>query len=233
MLLLGQGVATPDWVGRGSCTGQTEDYSGYAAGADVLVNYTYPLTNRHPLELVATGIENLNRYAGYAKPIMADLEASNINGELRPTPHQLRAEVWLSLIQGAAGIHYFCHQMTPEADFNETDCLDDPDTAAAMTRINQELIALAPVLNTQSFELTPASSNTAVPVRAVLKKLDGERYIFAAGAADGATVARFSLAGIGTPTSVEVIGEGRNLTPSDGAFDDAFEPYAVHLYRLR
>lgn len=233
MLLLGQGVASPDWVGRGSCTGQTEDYPGYAAGADILVNYTYPLTNGHPLELVATGIENLNRYAGYTKPVMADLEASSINGELRPTPHQLRAEVWLSLIHGAAGIHYFCHQMTPEAEFNETDCLDDEPTAAAMARINQELSTLAPALNTQSYGLTPVSSNAAVPVEAVLKKLASERYIFAASAADGATTARFSFAGIGSPTSIEVIGEGRNLTPVDGGFEDAFEPYAVHLYRMR
>lgn len=233
MLLLGQGVATPDWVGRGSCTGRTADYPLYAESADMLVNYTYPLTNAHPLELVATGIENLNGYAGYSKPIMADLEASSINGDVRPTPHQLRAEVWQSLIHGAAGIHYFCHQMGPEDEFNETDCLDDAATAAAMTRINQELMTLAPALNQQSWSVAPLSSNPTIPVRAVLKKLGSERYLFAAGMADGATTARFSLAGIGAPASIEVIGEGRNLTPVDGVFEDAFEAYAVHLYRMR
>ncbi len=229
-LMLGQGVATPEWVGRGDCTGQTEDYPLYARASDILVNYTYPLNNQHPLELVATGIDNLNRYADHKKPILADLEASNINGMVRPTPHQLRAEVWMSLIHGAAGIQYFCHRFTP--DFSETDCLDDAATAAAMTEIDAQLLELAPALNSQSFGLAPQSSNPSVPVDAVLKKLGLERYVFAVGMAEGVTTAQFSLAGIGTPTSIEVIGEGRNITPGVKAFEDAFEAYAVHLYRL-
>ncbi len=233
MLLLGQGVATPDWVGRGSCTGQTEDYPLYANGADILANYTYPLYNGHPLELIATGIDNLNVYANFEKPVLADLQASNIDGLVRPTPQQLRAQVWMSVIHGAAGILYFCHQMTPDPEFNETDCLDDPPTAAALTAINQELSTLAPALNSQSYALSPISSNAQVPVHAVLKQLGSERYVFAAGMADGATSASFSLAGIGEPSSIEVIGEGRSLIPANGAFSDTFEPYAVHLYLLR
>jgi hypothetical protein len=230
-LMLGQGVATPDWVGRGECTGQTEDYPSYARAADILVNYTYPLNNDHPLELVATGIENLDRYAGHSKPIMADLEASNINGRVRPTPHQLRAEVWMSLIHGAAGIQYFCHQIEP--NFNETDCLDDGPTAAALAQINAQLEELAPLLNTQSFELSPTSRNPDAPVHAVLKKSGKDRYVFAVSMAKVATTAMFSLAGIDSATSIEVIGEGRNLAPSNDAFEDAFEGYGVHLYRLR
>lgn len=229
-LLLGQGVATPDWIGRGECTGQTEDYPMYAQGADILVNYTYPLNNGHPLELVATGVDNLNRYANYSKPVIADLEAASINGSVRPTPHQLRAEVWMALVHGAAGITYFCHQMTP--NFNETDCLDDPPTAAALREINAQLLELAPLLNTQSFSLKPLSANVNVPVHAVLKKQGSERYVFSVSMADTATTARFPLAGLGAPTSVEVIGEGRNLVPLGDFFEDAFEGYAVHLYRL-
>lgn len=230
-LMLGQGVATPDWVGRGECTGRTEDYPEYAKAADVLVNYTYPLNNGHPLELVATGIDKLNRYANYSKPILADLEASNINGSVRPTPHQLRAEVWMSIIHGAAGIQYFCHQMEP--NFNETDCLDDAPTAAALTQINAQLRELAPALNTQSFGLSPVSANPGAPVRAVLKKVGRDRYVFAVSMADTATTALFPLAGIGAPSSIEVLGEGRNLALTNDAFEDAFEGYGVHLYRLR
>lgn len=230
VLLLGQGVAIPDWEGRGECTGRTSDYPVYAEAADVLVNYTYPLANEHPLALVATGIENLNRYANFTKPILADLEASSINGLPRPTPHQLRAEVWLSLIHGAAGVQYFCHRIMPE--FSETDCLDDEATATALTRINRELTELAPILNSQSHRFTPLSSATA-PVHAVLKKSGRERYLFSASLANAATTARFPLAGLGEVTSVEVIGEDRNLTPTAEGFEDAFEPYAVHLYRLR
>jgi hypothetical protein len=229
VLLLGRGVATPDWVGRGVCTGRTDDYYEYTGGADILVNYTYPVANQEPIELVATGIEKLNTYAGWKKPVIADIEASSIEGLPRPTPEELRAEVWMSLIHGAAGIQYFCHRMTP---LNETDCLDDTATAAALERINRELVELAPALNTQSYRLTPSSTEDGVPVRAVLKQLNRERYIFAVGMADGATTATFPLPGIDGSTSIDVIGENRVIVPGDGSFDDTFEPYAVHLYRI-
>jgi hypothetical protein len=229
VMLLGQGVALPDWVGRGECTGHTEDYLGYAASADILVNYTYPLANEHPIELVATGIQNLNEYAGFRKPVFADIEASSIHGLPRPTPHQLRAEVWMSLIHGAAGVQYFCHRMEP---LNETDCLDDAETAAALTRINRELAELAPVLNTQSYALAPRSSNAAVPVRAVLKRLGAELHVFAASMTDGATSATFDLGGLVRGARVEVLGEDRDVVAADGAFQDDFAPYDVHLYRI-
>jgi hypothetical protein len=229
MLLLGRGVATPDWVGRGVCTGRSDDYFEYAQGADILVNYTYPIANQQPVELVAVGIEKLNAYAGWQKPVIADIEASSIEGLPRPSPEQLRAEVWMSLIHGAAGIQYFCHRMTP---LNETDCLDDAASAAALERINRELLQLAPALNTQSYALSPSSTNDAVPVRAVLKQLGGERYVFAVGMSDGATTASFALPDLDESVGIEVIGEDRSIVPSNGRFEDAFEPYAVHLYRI-
>lgn len=226
VLLLGQGVATPDWEGRGDCTGRTEDYLDYAQSADILVNYTYPIANQRPIELVATGIRKLNEYAAWQKPVIADIEASSIRGLPRPSPQQLRAEVWMSLIHGAAGVQYFCHRMTP---LNETDCLDDAETAAALARLNREILQLAPALNSRSYALRPSSSNGAVPVHAVLKQLAGERYVFAAGMADGAATATFFVRGAGR---VEVIGEGRDIVASDGVFQDAFAPYDVHLYRI-
>jgi hypothetical protein len=229
MLLLGQGVATPDWVGRGDCTGRTEDYPKYAQSADILVNYTYPIANQHPIELVATGIDKLNHYADWKKPVIADIEASSIDGLPRPTPAQLRAEVWMSLIHGAAGIQYYCHNMAP---FNETDCLDDEATAAELSRINRQLTQLGPVLNSQSYALEPVSSNAAVPVRAVLKQLTGARYVFAVGMANDATSATFTLNALVDDARIEVIGESRSVTATDGQFEDDFEPYAVHLYRL-
>jgi hypothetical protein len=229
VLLLGQGVATPDWVGRGECAGRTEDYPQYAASADILVNYTYPVANQNPLQLVATGVQKLNEYASWKKPVIADIEASSIRGLPRPTPHELRAEVWMSLIHGAAGIQYFCHRMEP---LNETDCLDDAETAAALTRLNREVLELAPVLNTQSYALAPRSTSSAVPVRAVLKHVGNTRYVFAASMADGSTTATFPLIGANAATRVEVLGEGRELTAIDGTFEDDFAPYDVHLYRL-
>jgi hypothetical protein len=43
----------------------------------------------------------------------------------------------------------------------------------------------------------------------------------------------FTVRGIrGTPTA-EVLGEKRSIPVRDGRFEDEFQPYDVHLYRIR
>ena len=110
--------------------------------------------------------------------------------------------------------------------------IDDAETADSLQRINAEIMQLAPALNSQSYAVKPQSSNGAVPLRAVAKNLAANRYIFAVSMADAATTAAFSVPALADASSIEVIGEGRNLTSSNGTFEDAFEGYAVHLYRI-
>jgi len=86
-LLLGQGCRDAGLGRPRRLHGPHDGLSGVRESRDVLVNYTYPLNNGHPRARGPTGIDNLNRYAELAKPIIADLEASESNGEVRPTPH--------------------------------------------------------------------------------------------------------------------------------------------------
>ena len=58
-LSLGRAVAENDWIGRGSCTGQTSDYLEYVRGGDVLSFNDYVVNNGTPLEDIATGMDNL------------------------------------------------------------------------------------------------------------------------------------------------------------------------------
>jgi len=44
--------------------------------------------------------------------------------------------------------------------------------------------------------------------------------------------AAFRIAGLAGTRRAEVLGEGRSVTVSDGRFEDAFAPYAVHLYAI-
>lgn len=65
------------------------------------------------------------------------------NGNVyRPTPDQVAAEVWMSIINGANGIEYFCHDSTSSAY-----CLTDPVVKANLTKLNADIISLAPILN--------------------------------------------------------------------------------------
>jgi hypothetical protein len=235
---LGRGVADTQWNGRGTCTGMTDMYKDYAKGGDLLAFHIYPHEDGVPIETVATGVENLRGWAADKKPVSATIEASDINGNGRPTPAELAAEVWMSLVHGAMGVQYFCHRFVPT--LSETDCLDDAPTAAALTDINDRIRALATVLNTPTVAngVTVSSSSAAVPVDVMLKREGGATYLFAVAMRGAATRATFTLRAIPRAAAVEAIGEGRTLTvtatasPAGVSFSDDFSAYAVHLYRI-
>jgi hypothetical protein len=67
------------------------------------------------------------------------------NAEKKATPHQVRAEVWMSLIHGSTGLIWFVHEFEPK--FNEHAILDDPEMSSAVATINKQIHELAPILN--------------------------------------------------------------------------------------
>jgi hypothetical protein len=229
---LGRGVADTQWVGRGTCTGKTDMYKEYAKGADILGFDIYPANDGTAIEIVASGLDNLLTWSGRTKPVIGIIEASNIDNTNRPTPAQMRSEVWMDLVHGAAGIEYFCHRFSPT--FSETDCLDDAPTKAALKDINAQVTALAPVLNSPPVGngVTVQSSTSTIPVDTRLSRYGGATYLFAAEMRSGSTTATFTLRDFPATASAEVIGETRTIPVANGAFSDAFQSYGVHLYRV-
>ena len=229
---LGRGVADTQWVGRGTCTGNTALYAEYQKAADILAFDIYPVNEGVPLELVAAGVDNLRNWSGDVKPVLADIEASNFDDTKRPSPAQIRSEVWMAFVHGAAGIQYFCHRFQPT--FSETDCLDDAPTATAMTNINRQLTALAPVLNSPTISngVTTQSSAPDIPVDTLLKRQPGVSFLFATEMRVGKTTASFTLRDFPAHASAEVLGEERSISVTNGAFQDEFSSYGVHLYKI-
>ena len=229
---LGRGVSDTEWVGRGDCTGNTDMYMDYAAGGDILSFDIYPVNGGIGLEAVPKGVDNLRMWSGYEKPVIADIEGSNIDDTTRPTPAQIKSEVWMALIHGAAGIQYFCHRFSPT--FSETDCLDDATTAAGIADINAQVTELAPVLNTQSVGngVGVVSSDASQPVDVMLKRADGASYLFAVQMRGGSTTATFTLRDFSARATAEVLGEERSIDVIEGMFEDDFTSYGVHLYRI-
>jgi hypothetical protein len=236
-LNFGQGVANTDWIGRGVCTGKTEMYPEYAKGADIVSFDIYPVNADDPgvhgkLEYVAKGVDLLRSAVQDQKPVWVWVETTNFNGNgNQPTPAQIRSEVWMALIHGARGVGYFAHVFEPS--FIEAGILADPTIKAAVQQINEEITALAPVLNTPPLAdlVTTKSSNAAVPVDVMVKASGGSLYVFAIASASGSTTATFTLS-TATGSALEVIGESRSIDVSAGSFSDDFADYAVHLYKL-
>jgi hypothetical protein len=239
MLNLGQGVAYDNYIGRGVRRGKLEDYPKYIEGCDIVSFDIYPTNHDKPeiagkLEVVAKGVTRLGEWSKDQKVVWNCIETTNIHDEGRkPTPHEIRAEVWMSIVHGSRGIIYFAHQFKPK--FIEAGILADAGTSAALSKVNAEVTSLAGAINEAppAVSATVTSSNAAVPVAVMTRRHGGKAYVFAVSmrGGDGPTTATFTLPGA-KAGAVEVIGEGRNVTAGGGTFADGFAPYEVHLYRV-
>jgi hypothetical protein len=178
---------------------------------------------------------------------VASVNLCVVNGnEYRPTPAQVNSEVWMSLIAGANGIEYFCHDAT--SDFF---CMGDAGggpvaalTQANLTNIDRHVRRFAPELNSPSVGLcsmqlinfstgilstatscangilTMATSNEAVPGSAMVKQLNGVTYLFAQSDRRSPAGASFTytLAGLAGKTA-------KVIYDSDGDYD---RPHSSH-----
>lgn len=237
MLNLGQGVANDAWVGRGSGA-KLDDYRTYVQGCDIVSFDVYPVASDlkpvgDDLWYVSKGIDRLQQWTGGDKRIWNCIECTRIDGDKKATPSQVRAEVWLSLIHGSRGLIYFVHQFKPT--FDEHALLDDPEMLRSVTATNRQIRELSPVLNspTVSVGAEPAAGAARPAIEQMAKRYRSATYLFAVNPHPEAHTGEFSLAGLHGRHSVEAVGEPRALSASDGRFEDDFQPFAVHIYRIR
>ena len=251
-LNLGQGVAADTWYGRGNRTNHPEDYLEYAAAGDILSFDTYPM-NVFPAEAsdpdwkqafhtevaqniwyVARGVDRLREWVDYEKPVWVWIETTNFNGEagFALTPALTKAEVWMAIIHGARGIGYFCHVFSPS--FIEAGLLADDAMTEGVHAVNDQISALAAVLNTRSVSngVTVTSSSTEIPIDTMLKRHAGLTYVFAVSMRPGAATATFTLRDFNGAATVDVLGEDRTLDMVDGEFEDDFEDFSVRIYSV-
>jgi len=233
-LNFGQAVVNEAWPGRGdACSGHYEHYAKYIKGTDIVSYDVYPVNGRLPLWWVARGIDRLREWGAYRKPVWNWIETTSIDGGPKPTPENVRSEVWLSIVHGSMGIGYFCHQFRPAT--NDAAPLDDAPMRDALAAIDEQIRTLAPALNTPSVAngVTVASSNAATPVDFMLKRQGGATYLFAVGARPGGeTSASFQFRDCPAGLKAAVLGESRALEVKGGLLEDRFTDYQAHIYRI-
>ncbi len=236
MLGLGQGVANDAFKGRGA---SPADYPRYAQACDILAFDIYPVTNiqkedgENYLWLVAKGLKRLREWGGPDKVLWNAIECTKVTHETKkPTPAQVEAEVWMSIVHGSRGITYFCHEFKPET--KPAALLDDREMCEALKQLNERVLRLAPVLNDLTVEnaVEVESSKREVEVAVLAKQHEGALYVFAIGMRNAPTEAVFRLRPSTLDERIEVLDEERTVPLQDGEFKDSFGPYAMHLYRL-
>lgn len=243
ILNLGQGVAWDGWYGRGVRTNHPEDYPLYIQGCDIVSFDIYPAVHDKPavagkLWYVAQGVERLVKWGEGKKVVWDCIECTRIgNVKIKPTPAQVRTEVWMSIIHGSRGLIYFVHQFAPK--FIEAGLLADEEMTAAVTKINRQVRDLAPVINAGKTvpvpgEATVRSSSPDAPIAVLIKRHAGATYVFAVAMRDQPATATFTIPGLGDKAAAaEVLDESRTVPVKAGTFEDKFQPYEVHLYRIR
>ena len=236
-LNLGQGVAW-NYPGRGIRKSHPEDYPEYVKGCDIVSYDIYPARHntaeiKGKLWYVPKGIVNLRKWSKDEQIVWNCIECNRAGFmDEKPTPEEVRTEVWMSLIHGSKGIIYFVHHFGP---FVEAGLFRDQELLKSVTALNRQIARLAPVLNSPTIQdgAIVSSDNEDVPVAIMMKRHKGATYLFAVGMRNGATSATFTVQGIEGERTVEVLDEHRMLTSKGGVFKDTFGPYDVHLYRIR
>lgn len=151
---------------------------------------------------------------------------------------ELKGAVMSSIINEARGILWFNSAMPTDdplatgnvirtAQYNSS--WAGAPQVAAMGQVNNQVLNLAPVINTQSYVWNFGSN-----LETMLKTKDGYAYIFAMCAAGTTPGSRtFTLPTGITGTTAQVVDESRNLSVSGGAFTDTFAAeYSYHIYKV-
>jgi hypothetical protein len=181
-----------------------------------------------------------------ARPYLFEAGARTIQ------PDQMEGAVWSALIHEARGIAYFQHNNDGAYGGNYS-IVDIAAVHAKVKAVNAMVQSLAPVLNTQSYYNTSYTVNGYTYRRfsfgndtdTMLKTYNNFAYIFAAlgmrpnndactsGTVDATGTKTFVVPVGITGTSVEVVGEGRNLSVTGGQFTDSFAyEYTHHIYKI-
>jgi hypothetical protein len=187
------------------------------------------------IELVGKVVSQLRHWSTNRQSVFAYIESGDVHGDGNaPSPIEIKAEVWDSIIHGARGIFYFAARIKPNCS---TDCLagyDDTshDVSEAMGPFHARLERLAPVLqraiDPQGFSMQAGGALEAGWRQAA----DGTRYFIVLNTSgDKHKDAKLEVHGIPAVPSAEVFAEGRNVrVGQDKTIVDDFEPYEAHVY---
>ena len=209
-------------------------YDAYCQATDIVGYDHYPIygwgkPDRVPE--VAAATRKLRQHARDRIPVWAILETTNggqwVSATMRaPHPHEIRAEVWMAIVNGAKAIGYFPHVWKPRYTW----CRIPEANQAELRRLNAQITRLAPILLGPSPEAKAASQQDSVHV--LTRQHGRDLYVFAVSLEREPVLADIRIPGLAAGTKVEVVDEGRTLEAKAGRLEDGFGELAVHIYRV-
>lgn len=206
------------------------EYGRFAAVADVVGFDLYPIDKfcgRISLLDVFRAQRDLRSLYAAGKPTFQWIETGPMTGECQTmavTPAIAKAEAWLAVAGGAAGIGWFTSSWT-SGSWNRWDV--NTAMLAQIGATDAQLHELAPVLTTPPGDVVVPWDGT---VAASTRSYGGNVYVVAVNAADRKTTVPMRIDALSGRT-LTVLGEHRTIKPMKAVFiRDTFAPYQVHLY---
>lgn len=213
-------------------------YRAYCAATDIVGFDHYPIQgwNRPDrIAEIAGATAALRQIAGKKQPVWVILETTNGSqwtpDDARPPfPYEIRAEVWMAIINGATGIGYFPHVWKPRY----SQCSIPAANQQEIKRINAQITRLTPVILGPEVEGITCKSEGKLPVQVMGRRgPDGTLYVFAVNLLRDVREAEFVVPGLKAGTEVTVVDEGKKFRADDGGFTDTFGELAVHIYAIK
>ena len=227
-------------------------YADFIRSTDVVGYDIYPIYgwNRPDWIHLVYEATGLLRDMGDSRPVYAWIETSkggqwtgDLSRQHPVTPEHIRAEVWMSICQGATAIGYFTHIWKPS--YNQFGV--PKENREALAEINAQITRLTPaILANPPEQAMTVKTEGGVKVAAMAREHDGSLHIFAVNYDERSrsTRATFQVNGLKPGVFVEVVDEPepgidiaaddewRSIEAEAGQFQDTFAPLAVHIYRL-
>ena len=208
----------------------------YAGGADILVAWSMPVPNS-PVRALGEMVTALQQAGEGRKPVWAIIQAAGAGryddehlGTGKPgrppTAAEMNALAYLALVHGAQGLLWYSLDISGYSgaqDYRLT--RDAPDLWAAMPRLNLQLKWLAPMLLDGTREALPSVGG----IELARWKYAGGTYVIAVNPSERGAV--MPLPAFAPGAHVQVLFEDRLLeADKDGALQDSFVPFGVHVY---
>ena len=159
-----------------------------------------------------------------------------------PTRDELFAMSFASIVHGANGITFYTYGgwIIPEQKVFNLGITTSAERWGNMTNLTARVASLAPALLSETggrcdpkVTAGPAEDPLGQPsVTALWKRTADATWLIAVNAAPAKVRATFALPAGTAAGDAEVLWENRRVTVAGGSFDEAFESFAVHVYRL-
>jgi hypothetical protein len=219
----------PAWM-----NGDRSIYKDYGAATDAIGFDLYPVYGFCDTSLIpwqANATHELASIYAPGRPVYSWIEAASTSGTVCKGrgvfDWELRAEVWMTIANGATAIGYFTHSWTP----SYTQFRVDPVVQAELTRTNRQLRNFAVPILAAPVPLDEKVLTYGGRVDVIARRYAGATYIFAVNVNRRAASVRFEAPWLAN-RMVTPFEENRTIQADATGFTDAFDPLGVHIYVL-